>query len=65
LARDEKVEPSVRSYAAYSLGDLGKVDEAVPILLQLARDEKIEPEVRSEAYMALKKLVGTGQRSSG
>jgi len=53
----------VRSDAASSLGQLDRVDEAIPILLQLARNEKLEPWVRSNAYTILKKLVEAGKQS--
>ncbi len=46
----------VRSEAASSLGELGRVDEAINALLELARDEELEPLVRSEAASSLGEL---------
>ena len=56
LASEEEVEPWVRRFVASSLGELGRVDEAIPILLELARDEEVRPWVRRSAASSLGEL---------
>ena len=60
LARDEQVIAEVRERAARSLGDLGRVEEAAPILLALARDEQVGAQVRQGAIWALGNLERGG-----
>ncbi|MBM3129709.1 MAG: DUF4062 domain-containing protein [Chloroflexi bacterium] len=59
LAQGEKVDADVRRTTAQALGQLGRTDDAVRLLLALAQDEKVERHVRCAAAQALGQLGRT------